>query len=188
MTETKTFDEAEGIVDFDAGEGEAATVEIDDYTKSLAQAKAKSVKLVDAITGAVLKKKDAVHFDDLRPSLAEFVRQKHPGIRSDDYISRKAMDDYRAQYIAELLVDERGELSNLEDEVVESLKTFDIVWSMTKGGPGTVSETLALTMYKETFVNSHYGLGSAVAVFLTVVTLVASIIYLRQQLSPKKEI
>ncbi|MBB4567826.1 DUF1003 domain-containing protein [Rhizobium leucaenae] len=122
MTET---DPAEGIVDFDAGEGEAATVEMNDYTKSLAQAKAKSVKLVDAITGATLKKKDAVHFDDLRPSLAEFVRHRHPDIRSDDYISRKAMDDYRAQYIAELLVDERGELSNLEDEVVESLKTHD---------------------------------------------------------------
>jgi uncharacterized membrane protein len=125
MTEAKTIDSAEGIVDFDAGEGEAATVEMHDYTKSLAQAKAKSVKLVDAITGAVLKKKDAVHFDDLRPSLAEFMRQKHPGIRSDDYISRKAMDDYRGQYIAELLRDERGELSNLEDEVVESLKTHD---------------------------------------------------------------
>ncbi|WFU08831.1 DUF1003 domain-containing protein [Rhizobium sp. CB3090] len=122
MTET---DPAEGIVDFDAGEGEAATVVMDDYTKSLAQAKAKSVKLVDAITGATLKKKDAVHFDDLRPSLAEFMRQKHPDIRSDDYISRKAMDEYRAQYIAELLTDERGELSNLEDEVVESLKTHD---------------------------------------------------------------
>ncbi|PZM07377.1 DUF1003 domain-containing protein [Rhizobium tubonense] len=125
MTGAKTFDSAEGIVDFDAGEGEAATVEMHDYTKSLAQAKAKSVKLVDAITGAVLKKKDAVHFDDLRPALAEFMRQKHPGIRSDDYISRKAMDDYRGQYIAELLRDERGELSNLEDEVVESLKTHD---------------------------------------------------------------
>jgi uncharacterized membrane protein len=125
MTDAKTFVSAEGIVDFDAGEGEAATVEMHDYTKSLAQAKAKSVKLVDAITGAVLKKKDAVHFDDLRPSLAEFMRQKHPGIRSDDYISRKAMDDYRGQYIAELLRDERGELSNLEDEVVESLKTHD---------------------------------------------------------------
>ncbi|MBN9154968.1 MAG: sugar ABC transporter permease [Microbacterium sp.] len=72
--------------------------------------------------------------------------------------------------------------------IVASLKTFDIVWSMTKGGPGTVSETLALTMYKDTFVNSDYGLGSAIAVFLTIVTLVASIIYLRQQLSPKNEI
>lgn len=125
MTDAKTIESAEGIVDFDAGQGEAATVEMHDYTKSLAQAKAKSVKLVDAITGAVLKKKDAVHFDDLRPSLAEFMRLKHPGIRSDDYISRKAMDDYRGQYIAELLRDERGELSNLEDEVVESLKTHD---------------------------------------------------------------
>ncbi|WP_335987817.1 carbohydrate ABC transporter permease [Glycomyces sp. MUSA5-2] len=69
--------------------------------------------------------------------------------------------------------------------IVASLKTFDIVQGMTKGGPGRDSETLALTMYKETFVNSDYGLGSAIAVFLTVVTLIASILYLRQQLSSK---
>ncbi|GAA2272324.1 sugar ABC transporter permease [Glycomyces scopariae] len=69
--------------------------------------------------------------------------------------------------------------------IVASLKTFDIVQGMTKGGPGRDSETLALTMYKETFVNSEYGLGSAIAVFLTVVTLIASILYLRQQLSSK---
>ena len=126
MTETKSFEPAEGIVDFDAGEGETPTVvEMNDYTKSLAQAKAKSVKLVDAITGQVLKKKDAVHIDDLRPSLADFMRLKHPELRADDYVSRKVMDDYRAQYIAELLTVERGELSNLEDEVVESLKTHD---------------------------------------------------------------
>jgi multiple sugar transport system permease protein len=42
-------------------------------------------------------------------------------------------------------------------------------------------------MYKETFVNSDYGLGSAIAVFLTVITLIASVLYLRQQLSPKNE-
>ncbi|MCD2443225.1 sugar ABC transporter permease [Agromyces sp. SYSU K20354] len=71
--------------------------------------------------------------------------------------------------------------------IVASLKTFDIVLSMTKGGPGRASETLALTMYRETFVNSDYGLGSAIAVFLSVVTLVASVLYLRQQLSQKHE-
>ena len=72
--------------------------------------------------------------------------------------------------------------------IVASLKTFDIVLGMTKGGPGRVSETLALTMYNDTFVDSQYGLGSAIAVFLTVVTLVASILYLRQQLSKKNEL
>jgi ABC-type sugar transport system permease subunit len=71
--------------------------------------------------------------------------------------------------------------------IVASLKTFDIVLSMTKGGPGRASETLALTMYKETFVNSDYGLGSAIAVFLTIVTMIAAILYLREQLSKRHE-
>ncbi|GAB2617307.1 carbohydrate ABC transporter permease [Pseudactinotalea suaedae] len=72
--------------------------------------------------------------------------------------------------------------------IVGSLKTFDIVWGMTKGGPGGVSETLALTMYKETFITNDYGLGAAVAVFLTVVTVLASVLYLRRQLAPERSV
>ncbi|SEG80141.1 multiple sugar transport system permease protein [Nonomuraea solani] len=67
--------------------------------------------------------------------------------------------------------------------LVASLKTFDIVWVMTQGGPGRNSETLAVTMYKETFVASDYGYGSAVAVMLTVVTGLASYLYLRRQVT-----
>ncbi|MCM3778437.1 carbohydrate ABC transporter permease [Microbacterium hydrocarbonoxydans] len=67
--------------------------------------------------------------------------------------------------------------------IVNSLKTFDIVQSMTQGGPNRVSETLGVTMYRETFLNNEYGMGSAVAIFLTVVTVAASVIYLRRQLS-----
>ena len=65
--------------------------------------------------------------------------------------------------------------------LVASLKTFDIVWVLTQGGPGRNSETLAVTMYKETFVAGDYGYGSAVAVLLTVVTGLASYLYLRRQ-------
>ncbi|MER6944431.1 sugar ABC transporter permease [Nonomuraea sp. NPDC000554] len=65
--------------------------------------------------------------------------------------------------------------------LVASLKTFDIVWVLTQGGPGRNSETLAVTMYKDTFVASDYGYGSAVAVMLTVVTGLASFLYLRRQ-------
>ncbi|WP_275002427.1 carbohydrate ABC transporter permease [Promicromonospora iranensis] len=66
--------------------------------------------------------------------------------------------------------------------LVGSLKTFDIVWLLTRGGPGTASETLALTMYRQTFTLSRYGYGAAVAVVLTVIVLAASWIYLRRQL------
>lgn len=68
--------------------------------------------------------------------------------------------------------------------LVGSLKTFDIVWLLTQGGPGTVSETLALTMFRQTFTLSRYGYGAAVAVVLTVIVLAASWLYLRRQLRP----
>lgn len=67
--------------------------------------------------------------------------------------------------------------------IVNSLKTFDIVWAMTQGGPNRVSETLGVTMFRDSFVNSHYGLGSAVAIILSVITIAASALYLRRQLT-----
>lgn len=72
--------------------------------------------------------------------------------------------------------------------IVGSLKTFDIVWGMTQGGPGRVSETLAITMYEASFMHNDYGLGAAVALLLTVVTITASLLYLRRQLAPAREI
>lgn len=65
--------------------------------------------------------------------------------------------------------------------IVNSLKTFDIVWLLTAGGPGTESETLALTMYRETFTLNRYGYGAAVSVVLTVIVVAASWLYLRRQ-------
>lgn len=58
--------------------------------------------------------------------------------------------------------------------LVNSFKVFDGIWVMTKGGPYRSSETLALTMYTETFVRSDYGSGAAVAVILTLVIMVVS--------------
>lgn len=72
--------------------------------------------------------------------------------------------------------------------LVASLKTFDIVWVMTQGGPGRISETLAVTMYKDAFASGEYGRGAAVAVALTVVTGLVSYLYLRRQLSSREEL
>lgn len=64
--------------------------------------------------------------------------------------------------------------------IINSFKTFDGIWLMTGGGPYRTSETLAVTMYKETFINNSYGYGSAVAMVLSVIVLIISITYLRQ--------
>jgi len=72
--------------------------------------------------------------------------------------------------------------------IVASLKTFDIVWVLTQGGPGRSSETLAVTMYRDTFVANQYGRGAAVAVFLTLIAAAASFTYLRAQLSSRRTV
>lgn len=51
------------------------------------------------------------------------------------------------------------------------LKIFDIVFTMTAGGPAGASEVLATRMYIESFKNANPGYGSAIAVVLLVAVL-----------------
>jgi multiple sugar transport system permease protein len=66
--------------------------------------------------------------------------------------------------------------------LVNSLKTFDVIWVMTQGGPARSSETLAVTMYRETFLLFRHGYGSAIAVVLSVIVLGVSWLYLSRTL------
>jgi ABC-type sugar transport system permease subunit len=63
--------------------------------------------------------------------------------------------------------------------LINSFKVFDLIWVMTQGGPYRSSETLAVTMYRESFVSFNVGYGAAVAVLLTLIVFVVSIFYLR---------
>jgi multiple sugar transport system permease protein len=66
--------------------------------------------------------------------------------------------------------------------LVNSLKTFDIIWIMTQGGPYRSSETLAVTMYRETFVLFRHGYGAAIAVVLSVIVVAISWLYLQRSM------
>lgn len=52
--------------------------------------------------------------------------------------------------------------------VISGLRSFDLVWSMTNGGPGSASDVLASVIYKE-YQSGFYGLSSAGNVVLSVV-------------------
>lgn len=52
-----------------------------------------------------------------------------------------------------------------------SIKTFDIPYLMTQGGPGAESTFLSIYMYKEAFVDSSIGRGTAVAVCMLILAL-----------------
>ncbi len=60
------------------------------------------------------------------------------------------------------------------------LKIFDIVWTMTSGGPAGASEVLGTHMYVEAFTQANPGYGSAIAVVLLIAVIPIMAINIRR--------
>ena len=64
--------------------------------------------------------------------------------------------------------------------IINSLKSFDVVYMMTQGGPFHTTDTLAMFMYLESFKKYYMGYGSAIAVVLFLIAMVIIVFYFRQ--------
>ena len=62
--------------------------------------------------------------------------------------------------------------------IIDSLRTFDLVAIMTRGGPANASSVLANLMYIQAFNNYRMGLGAATAVVLFIISFVFIVAYL----------
>ena len=71
--------------------------------------------------------------------------------------------------------------------VIDSLRSFDIVWAMTGGGPFHSTELLSTYMYSTAFQGRALGYASAIAVIIFVLALGVIISYLVRALSEEKE-
>lgn len=67
-------------------------------------------------------------------------------------------------------------------DVGNSFKVFDLIYVMTRGGPYRSSETLAVTMFRETFTMSNMGYGAAISVILSIIVIAVSAGYIRSML------
>jgi len=65
----------------------------------------------------------------IRPSLLEFIKKKLPDLDSKAFICLADLGEFRKDYIKEVLEDEIGELSALDQEVIESLEQHEILSS-----------------------------------------------------------
>lgn len=54
---------------------------------------------------------------------------------------------------------------------VDALRTFDVIYVLTGGGPGTISTTTTIYIYKEAIVNGNFGVGTAASVIVLLITL-----------------
>nr|WP_319473516.1 sugar ABC transporter permease [uncultured Sphaerochaeta sp.] len=59
------------------------------------------------------------------------------------------------------------------------LKAFDVIFSLTNGGPGNSTTTIALDIYRTAFVINRFGYGTAKSVILFLIILILSLFQVR---------
>jgi multiple sugar transport system permease protein len=74
---------------------------------------------------------------------------------------------------------------NILLNIINTFNTFDMVISLTNGGPGHGTEVLVLHSYNTTFQNLDLGKGAAIAVVLLAINILMSVIYVK--ISKEKE-
>ncbi|PTQ55262.1 MAG: N-Acetyl-D-glucosamine ABC transport system, permease protein 1 [Candidatus Carbobacillus altaicus] len=59
---------------------------------------------------------------------------------------------------------------------IGSLQAFELIMVTTGGGPAEATEVMSTYMYNQSFLNLHYGYGSAIASFLVMFSLLATFV------------
>lgn len=67
-------------------------------------------------------------------------------------------------------------------ETIWTFNSFDIVFVLTKGGPGSASMTLPLFAYQNAFMSYQSGYGAAVGIVILLILLSVVILYIREVL------
>jgi multiple sugar transport system permease protein len=68
---------------------------------------------------------------------------------------------------------------------VDALKTFDTIFVITGGGPGTASETLNVFLYQQAFAYYNIGYASAVVIVFFIIIMAITLILLRLRRDPR---
>jgi uncharacterized membrane protein len=67
----------------------------------------------------------------VKPSVVDIIVRTHPNWSPEGYICFSDLNHFRAEYVREILEDERGEVSGIEQEVIKSLSEHDLLSSDT---------------------------------------------------------
>lgn len=63
----------------------------------------------------------------VRPSVADIIKIQYPNWNIKGFICREDLQKYRKEYLLKLIADEKGELSNLELDVINKLTEYESI-------------------------------------------------------------
>lgn len=87
----------------------------------------KTKNVICGVCGLSKKTSEVVSGQAVRPAVTELIRKDHPNWTADDTICREDLNRYRALYVQAALEAEKGDLSEIEAEVVQSLREGEVL-------------------------------------------------------------
>jgi len=78
-------------------------------------------KFTSDISGKEYSEAEKVSAKLVRKSILDFIKEKHPDFEGEKCMSMDELHSFREKYIAEMLIKETGELSTMEQTVVDAL-------------------------------------------------------------------
>ena len=84
-------------------------------------------RVICAISGKPLARRKTQALGSLRPTLIERIRAEHPDISLESPISITEIGRFRSRYVEEMLLQERGELTDLDKRVAESMERHETI-------------------------------------------------------------
>ncbi len=70
---------------------------------------------------------DVLPYDLVRPQISDMIKEENPDWGAKCYICQYDLSRYRSNYLKRAMLEEHGQLSNLDKEVLDSLKEHDIL-------------------------------------------------------------
>ena len=74
-----------------------------------------------SITGSPIPHNQEVRLQDIRIVIAEMLRSDYPGAQDTDFVSIDELNQYRRKYLVRLMEQERGELEDIDREVMRAM-------------------------------------------------------------------
>ena len=78
-------------------------------------------KFTSDISGREYSEAEKVSAKLVRKSILDFIKEEHPDFEGEKCMSMDELHSFREKYIAEMLIKETGELSTMEQTVVDAL-------------------------------------------------------------------
>ena len=86
-----------------------------------------NIKRVCQICGRDDKKAEVLSSIIVRPAISEIITKSFPDWDPEGFICRDDLQKFRKEYLHKLMIDEKGELSDLEKDVIDKLAEYESI-------------------------------------------------------------